>query len=85
MIYGLIFFYYARKKNIKIIIANARYDENDIYWKIPFVKSIKKSMYGMVDKMFAIDDSDYTNYLELMKGYKTEVIKAGDSKFERVL
>jgi 3-deoxy-D-manno-octulosonic-acid transferase len=69
---------------VKIIIANARYDENDIFWKVPFVKSIKKAMYGMVDKMFAIDDSDYRNYVKLMEGYNTQVIKAGDSKFERV-
>lgn len=78
------FLYYAKKKNVKIVIANARYDENDIFWKIPFVKSIKKSMYGLVDKMFTIDDSDYSNYIKLMDGYKTQVIKAGDSKFERV-
>ena len=78
------FLYYAQKTGVKIIIANARYDENDIFWKVPFVKSIKKAMYGMVDKMFAIDESDYSNYLKLMDGYKTQVIKAGDSKFERV-
>jgi 3-deoxy-D-manno-octulosonic-acid transferase len=34
--------------------------------------------------MFVIDDSDYNNYKNLMKGFKTQVIKAGDSKFERV-
>lgn len=78
------FLYYAQKMGVKIIIANARYDENDIFWKVPFVKSIKKAMYRMVDKMFAIDESDYNNYLKLMDGYKTQVIKAGDSKFERV-
>jgi 3-deoxy-D-manno-octulosonic-acid transferase len=78
------FLYYAQKTGVKIIIANARYDEDDIFWKVPFVKSIKKAMYGMVDKMFVIDDSDYNNYKNLMKGFKTQVIKAGDSKFERV-
>ena len=78
------FLYYAQKTGVKIVIANARYDENDVFWKVPFVKSIKKAMYGMVDKMFAIDESDYNNYLQLMQGYKTKVIKAGDSKFERV-
>lgn len=78
------FLYYAQKTGVKIIIANARYDENDVFWKVPFVKSIKKAMYGMVDKMFVIDESDYINYQKLMDGYKTQVIKAGDSKFERV-
>ena len=78
------FLYYAKKKNIKVVIANARYDEKDKYWKLIFVKSIKKAMYGMVDKMFVIDESDYENYVKMMKGYDTKVIKAGDSKFERV-
>lgn len=78
------FLYCAKMNNIKVVIANARYDEKDKFWKLRFVKSIKKTMYGMVDKMFVIDESDYQNYLRMMRGYDTKVIKAGDSKFERV-
>lgn len=78
------FLYYSKKKNIKIVIANARFDEKDKFWKLHLVKSIKKSMYGMVDRMFVIDRSDYDNYVSMMKGYDTKVIMAGDSKFERV-
>ncbi len=76
--------YQAKKRKIPVIIANARYDENDFWWKIPFVRSFKKTMYGMIGRMFAIDESDRKNYSELMKGTDTEVVKAGDSKFERV-
>ncbi|MCI0472910.1 MAG: hypothetical protein L0Y76_04930 [Ignavibacteria bacterium] len=78
------FLYYARKKNVKIIMANARYDDKDIIWKIPFINSFKKSMYRMIDKMFTIDDADFDNYRKLLEGTSVQIIKAGDSKFERV-
>ncbi len=78
------FLYYAKKRGIKIVIANARFDENDKFWRLFTVRSIKRAMYGMVDKMFVIDKSDYNNYVQMMKGYDTKVIMAGDSKFERV-
>ena len=79
------FLYRARKGKAKVIIANARYDENDIYWKLPVIHSFKKAMYGMIDMMFAIDESDFKNYSELMEGTGTQIIQAGDSKFERVV
>ena len=79
------FLYSAGKHGAKIIIANARYDENDFWWNLLIVRSFKKTMYGMIDKMFAIDKSDFDNYRMLMKGTKTEIILAGDSKFERVV
>jgi 3-deoxy-D-manno-octulosonic-acid transferase len=78
------FLYYARKKNVKIVMANARYDDKDIVWKIPFINSFKKSMYRMIDKMFTIDDADYDNYRKLLEGTPVQIVKAGDSKFERV-
>lgn len=79
------FLYRAGRMNAHIIIANARYDENDFWWNVPFVRSFKKTMYGMIDSMFAIDESDYANYTKLMEGTKTKIIQAGDSKFERVV
>jgi len=78
------FLYYSRQKNVKIIMANARYDEKDIFWKIPVINSFKKSMYRMIDKMFTIDDADFDNYRKLLKGTPVQILKAGDSKFERV-
>jgi 3-deoxy-D-manno-octulosonic-acid transferase len=78
------FMFYSRKKGIKIVMANARYDEKDIVWKIPFVSSFKKSMYRMIDKMFAIDDADFINYKKMLEGTSVQIFKAGDSKFERV-
>lgn len=78
------FLYYARKKNVKIVMANARYDDKDIIWKIPFINSFKKSMYRMIDIMFTIDDADFDNYRKLLEGTSVRIIKAGDSKFERV-
>ena len=41
-------------------------------------------MYGMIDKMFTIDEADQQNYTEIMEEFSTEIIKTGDSKFERV-
>jgi 3-deoxy-D-manno-octulosonic-acid transferase len=79
------FLYRAKKRNVKVIIANARYDENDIFWKFPIISSFKKTMYGFIDIMFAIDESDFRNYSELMEGTHTQIIQAGDSKFERVV
>lgn len=78
------FLYYTKQRKIRTVIANARFDEKDKFWKLVTVRSIKKTMYGMVDRMFVIDEEDYRNYVNMMRGYETKVIKAGDSKFERV-
>lgn len=74
----------AKKKNISLYLVNARYDEKDITWKLPLAVSFKKYLYGLLDKIFVIDEYDEKNYKEKLRGYKTEIIKVGDSKFERV-
>lgn len=79
------FLYSAKKKNIKTILANARYDEKDIFWKLPFAKSFKKNLYGMINKIFVIDEEDEINYKKKLSGLNSEIIRVGDSKFERVL
>lgn len=78
------FLYAAKKRGIKLIIANARFDEKDLFWKIPVFRSFRKTMYGMIDKMLTIDEADRRNYRELMEHFSTEIVKTGDSKFERV-
>lgn len=72
----------AKKRNIKLVLVNARFDEDDNTWKLPVVSSFKKTMYGMLDIAFAIDETDEKNYSEKLKD--TKIIKVGDSKFERV-
>jgi len=74
----------AKNRNITTVLANARYDENDSSWKIPVVSSFKKTLYGMIDTIFVIDDYDEINYRKKLKGEDVKVIKIGDSKFERV-
>ena len=78
------FLYRARKKKIQTIIANARFDEKDIFWKLPVFRSFKKALFIMIDKLFVIDDEDENNYKKIFKDNKSSVIKVGDSKFERV-
>ncbi|MBK8983782.1 MAG: hypothetical protein IPM38_16050 [Ignavibacteria bacterium] len=73
------------KMNIKRVLANARYDENDSTWNIPVISSFKKNLYGMIDTAFVIDDFDEKNYRIKLAKEKTEIIKIGDSKFERVI
>lgn len=74
----------AKKKKIACYLVNARYDEKDKTWTLPVVSSFKKYLYGMLDKIFVIDEYDEKNYKQKLKDYKTEIIKVGDSKFERV-
>lgn len=76
--------YEAKKNKIKTILANARFDEKDFTWKIPVVSSFKKTLYGMIDTIFVIDDYDEINYKTVLKNKSTKIIKIGDSKFERV-
>lgn len=78
------FLYEAKKRNIKIVIANARFDEKDIFWKSIIAGSFKKTMYRMVDKIFVIDEDDEKNFKKKLKNYKGEIIRVGDSKYERV-
>ncbi len=80
--YNLI--YHAKQKNIRLVVANARYDEKDRTWTLPVVSSFKKTMYRMLDDVFVIDDFDKENYQRILEGYGPKVVKAGDSKFERV-
>ncbi|MDQ3194162.1 MAG: hypothetical protein M3P82_04090 [Bacteroidota bacterium] len=76
--------YEANKRNIKIILANARFDEKDFTWNFPVVSSFKKKLYGMLDTMFVIDEHDEKYYKQKLKNENTKIIKIGDSKFERV-
>ncbi len=80
--YNLI--YHAKQMNIKLVVANARFDEKDRTWTLPVVSSFKKTMYRMLDDVFVIDDYDKDNYARILDGYGPKVVKAGDSKFERV-
>jgi 3-deoxy-D-manno-octulosonic-acid transferase len=74
--------YVCNLKKINIVLANARFDENDKFWNFFISKSFKKSLYGFVKKIFVIDDQDESSYKRLFPS--AEVIKVGDSKFERV-
>jgi len=76
--------YEAKKRNIKTVLANARYDEYDSTWNIPVVSSFKRTLYGLIDTIFVIDDYDEINYGKKLKGEDVKIIKIGDSKFERV-
>ncbi|MCX7833189.1 MAG: hypothetical protein N2490_03150 [Ignavibacteria bacterium] len=78
------FLYQARKRKIKIIVANARFDEKDIFWKSIIASSFKKAMYRMVDIIFVIDEDDEINFKKKLKKYKSKIILVGDSKYERV-
>lgn len=74
----------GKKHGRELYLVNARYDEKDFTWNFPVISSFKKYLYGMLDKIFVIDEYDDKNYNEKLKNYKTEIIKVGDSKFERV-
>ena len=76
--------YYCKNKNIGIILANARFDENDKFWHFPVTSSFKKVLYGFIDKIFVIDDRDEFHYKKILKSTSAKIIKVGDSKFERV-
>lgn len=80
--YNLI--YNSKKTGIRLVVANARYDEHDRTWTLPVVSSFKKTMYRMLDEAFVIDSFDEENYRRMLHGHGPEVIMAGDSKFERV-
>ncbi len=54
--------YEAKKRGIKTVLANARYDEKDLTWSIPLVSSFKKTLYGMIENIFVIDEFDENNY-----------------------
>lgn len=76
--------YEAQKRNIKTVLANARYDENDKTWNIPVISSFKKTLYGMIREIFVIDNYDEENYSKKLAGEDVNIVKIGDSKFERV-
>jgi 3-deoxy-D-manno-octulosonic-acid transferase len=78
------FLHMAKKMNITTAIANARFNVNDKTWKIPVVSSFKKCLFNMIDVLFAIDDENKENFKKVLKN-NSEIIKVGDSKFERVL
>jgi 3-deoxy-D-manno-octulosonic-acid transferase len=75
--------YEAKKRGIKLIMANARLDEDDIFWKVPVLNSFKKTLYRMVDAIFVIDEEDRDNYAKYLTA-ETEIRMVGDSKYERV-
>ena len=74
----------ARNRNIKVSVANARFNKKDAIWKLIFAGSFKKSMYNMLDTIFVIDKDDESNYKSTLKNFKGEIIRVGDSKYERV-
>lgn len=76
--------YQAKKRGIKTVLANTRYDEKDRTWTLPIVSSFKKTMYRMIDTIFVIDEFDEKSYREKLSDDNIEIIKIGDSKFERV-
>lgn len=76
--------YEAKKRNIKTVLANTRFDEKDKTWFIPVVSSFKKTLYKMIDKIFVIDEHDEAGYRKMLEGSDIKIIKTGDSKFERV-
>ncbi|MDQ3019614.1 MAG: hypothetical protein M3R36_03445 [Bacteroidota bacterium] len=76
--------YEAKKRGIRTVLANARYDEKDFTWKFPVVSSFKKTLYGMIDTIFVIDNYDNVNYKKKLSEQNIKIIKIGDSKFERV-
>ena len=76
--------YEAKKRKIRTVLANSRYDELDRTWSIPVISSFRKTLYGMLDIIFAIDDQDEINYRKKLGRENVEIIRTGDSKFERV-
>lgn len=76
--------YESKKRNIKTVLANARFDEKDHTWNIPVVSSFKKTLYGMIDDLFVIDDFDESNYKRKLSDENIKMSRYGDSKFERV-
>ena len=76
--------YEAKRKGIKLIIANARLDEKDMFWKLPVFKSMKRALYNMIDVIFVIDEEDRDSYSRYLDTQKTEIRLVGDSKYERV-
>ena len=74
----------AKKLNIKTIIANARFDEKDIFWKLPVFRSFKKILFSLIDELFVINEEDKNNYQKILNKKSSSVIMMGDSKFERV-
>lgn len=78
------FLYLAKKRNIFVVIANARYDEESWNWKLPLVHSFKHTLYNLVDMFFVIDDNDEEYYRKEFKKKTDAIFKVGDSKYERV-
>lgn len=76
--------YLAKKRNILVVIANARYDEKGWSWRLPIVRSFKHTLYNLVDMFFVIDDDDDEYYKKEFKGKADAIFKVGDSKYERV-
>lgn len=76
--------YESRKRGIACVLANARYDEKDFTWNVPVVSSFKKTLYGMLEIIFVIDNYDEENYKKKLSKQDVKIIKIGDSKFERV-
>ncbi|MGB9697347.1 MAG: 3-deoxy-D-manno-octulosonic acid transferase [Ignavibacteria bacterium] len=78
------FLYLAKKRNIFVVIANARYDEKNWSWKLPLICSFKRTLYNLVDMFFVIDDSDEKYYKKEFREKVDVIFKVGDSKYERV-
>ncbi|MBV6478092.1 MAG: hypothetical protein HGGPFJEG_00839 [Ignavibacteria bacterium] len=76
--------YTAKQEKVLTVLANARFDEKDLTWKIPVISSFKKTLYGMIDTVFVIDEYDESNYKKKLKTHNVNILKSGDSKFERV-
>jgi len=78
------FLYLAKKRNIFVVIANARYDEKNWGWRLPIIRSFKHTLYNLVDMFFVIDDNDEKYYKKEFKKKIDVIFKVGDSKYERV-
>lgn len=76
--------YEAKKRNIRTVLANTRFDEHDRTWSIPVISSFRKTLYGMIDLIFVIDEQDEINYRNKLGKENAEILRTGDSKFERV-
>ena len=42
-----------------------------------------KNLYGMIDKIFVIDEEDEINYKKKLNSLNSEIIRVGDSKIRK--
>ncbi|KAA0211410.1 hypothetical protein FBQ84_01730 [Ignavibacteria bacterium CHB1] len=74
----------AKRRDIPMYIANARFDKRDLTWTFPVLRSFKIELYGLLTGIFTIDKKDEQEYKKVLSGKNTKVYLIGDSKYERV-